>query len=156
MLIGIVVTRSEEWVKNVINGIMCGVREVDFWNSGRLPIDEKIKDLKYIEVYYKNKLILQGDYVKSYSDTPINVFNEYSGKKSLSSIGLIDNSNFSDFQKILNVAFTSSCPQKIGNIIFEVKEVSKYAIELYSNNNFNIVDDKKPPKHIQNISYYEV
>lgn len=155
MLTAQVVTRSDEWVKNVITGIMNGVREVDFWTNDWLPNEEKAKCLKYIDVYYNKSLILQGHYLKSYSDTPNDVFNEYSNKH-LSSIGLVNGNSFSDFEKILDDAFTSPRSQKIGNIIFEVESVSKHALDLFSENNFNIVDDKKLQKNIQNIAYDEI
>lgn len=149
-----VVTRSDEWVKNVIKGIMNGVREVDFWTNGRLPDQKRVKDIAFVEVYYEGTLILQGDYRDSYSDTPNNVFNKYN--ENLSSIGLVNGNSFSDFEKLLNDAFTSPHSQNIGNIIFEVKSVSKYALDLFSENNFNIVDDKKLQKNIQNIAYDEI
>lgn len=158
MLTAQVVTRSDEWVKNVITGIMNGVREVDFWTNGRLPDQKRAKDIKFVEVYYEGTLILQGDYVDSYTDTPNNVFNNYN--KNLSSIGLVNGNSFSDFEKILNDAFTSPRSQKIGNIIFEVESVSKYALDLFSennfNNNFNIVNNKTLQKNIQNIAYDEI
>ena len=90
-----VVTRSDEWVKNVIKGIMNGVREVDFWTNDWLPDQKKAKDVKFVEVYYEGTLILKGDYVDSYTDTPNNIFNQYN--KNLSSIGLVNGNSFSDF-----------------------------------------------------------
>lgn len=151
MLTAQVVTRSNEWVKNVITGIMNGVREVNFWTNDWLPDQKKAKDIKFVEVYYEGTLILKGDYLDSYTDTPNNVFNHYN--KNLSSIGLVNGNSFPDFEKILDNAFTSPRSQEIGNIIFEVKSVSKHALDLFSENNFNIVDDKKQQKNIQNIAY---
>ena len=151
MLTAQVVTRSNEWVKNVITGIMNGVKEVNFWTNDWLPDQKKAKDIKFVEVYYEGTLILKGDYLDSYTDTPNNVFNHYN--KNLSSIGLVNGNSFPDFEKILDNAFTSPRSQEIGNIIFEVKSVSKHALDLFSENNFNIVDDKKQQKNIQNIAY---
>lgn len=154
MLTAQVVTRSDEWVKNVIKGIMNGVREVNFWTNGWLPDQKKAKNVKSVEVYYEGTLLLQGDYVYSYTDTPNNVFNHYN--KNLSSIGLVNGNSFSDFEKLLDDAFTSPRSQEIGNIIFEVKSVSKHALDLFSENNFNIANDKTLQKNIQNIAYDEI
>lgn len=155
MTIGMVVTVSDNWYKNVLLGISKGAIEIDYWTNGWLP-DAK-RNVNRLEVYYQGTLILVGDVVDKYKETPVNVFYKY--RNNLYAIGLQPQDKIDDFKKMLDNAFRKDCKPEIGNIIFQVDGISSAIINGLRNNGINIpngirsLPQQKINKTIDNISY---
>jgi hypothetical protein len=134
MPIGMVVTVSDQWYRNVLIGISKGVIEIDYWTNGWLP-DVK-KNANRLEVYYQGALILEGDIVDEYKETPANVFYKY--QNNLYAIGLQPQDNINNFQQMLDSAFRKACEPEIGNIIFQVDGISSTIINGLRSKGINI------------------
>ncbi len=137
---GMVVTVSDNWYKNVLEGISKGTTVIDYWTNGWLP-DEK-KRVNRIEVYYESSRILEGDFIRAYKDSPDDVFNAY--QKDLYTIGLQPGDTIVQFDQMLNSAFRKDCGPKIGNIIFRVDGISSLIIERLRAEGINIPNQIKP------------
>jgi len=125
MGIGMVVSVSDNWYKNVFQGIGKGITVIDYWTNGWLP-DEK-KEVDRIEVYCESKLILAGDFINAHKDSPDDVFNKY--RNNLYTIGLQPGDTIDQFEKMLDSAFRKDREPKIGNILFHVDGISSLMIE---------------------------
>lgn len=131
MIICKVQTITKKWLENVLNSISNGEPVIDYWTNNRLP--DKKRNIKILEVHYLDNLVLVGEIINVFKDTPYNTYNMF--KTNLLRIGLDKNDTFNDFESLLKIPF-GLVPDKIGNIVFEVKFISTTILK-------NIIDNNK-------------
>ncbi|EHO53893.1 hypothetical protein HMPREF9099_00564 [Lachnospiraceae bacterium oral taxon 082 str. F0431] len=124
-------TISNVWLENV-RDFARSKKEKDkciacFWTLRSEPKAE----FDYLEVYNKNVSVLRGRFVKSYKDSPINLFNNY--KSDLRAIGVGSNYNFKMFEDYLKETFDKSVlPEQITVIEIDVQRMYLNGVWKYT------------------------
>lgn len=124
-------TISNVWVENV-RDFARSKKEKDkciacFWTLKPEPKSE----FDYLEVYNRNVSVLRGRFVKSYKDSPVNLFNNY--KSDLRAVGVECNYNFKMFEDHLKKTFGKSVlPEQITVIEIDVQRMYLNGVWKYT------------------------